>query len=474
MEICQKKYGDVREAMAKAESTTDRRYRNDGYMTTPRENHSKGEDAPSTGRCPFDALRTTRTSRKDKATGAPQRPDSGAQHELLPSPPATHSSQHTRQKFDDGREQALGESQSRPHEHYDEQSSKPKINSHSPPVSTHAHTDLQSIQSLQKCPIRLLPSHSPQDIAAYFHAHKHELPRSHEFCIKRYAHNAEGLRRVDAKYGSASRRRGTSNISAGRPGSRTVNLHEDLDKHVEEAEKDIEEPEGNDALAGMIKGLGERHWNFLPPETPIIHDVKSPENEDDIDEEVRTNGMDEETSDGHERVKQWAETAAIGAETELEPEPGLFGEGITSGEGVPGVELGHREIDESRESHFERPLRDIRVGESPSRPWGVRIPVPKSSIPSSKQSMKSNVNLPVEDDKAHGSKSSALTNEQRRSISSSDAPRNGAEKSSARMLFTGPVFIGYPPDHAASLLKMQGLAMGTSTQVDADLPKGSS
>ncbi len=33
------------------------------------------------------------------------------------------------------------------------------------------------------------------------------------------------------------------------------------------------------------------------------------------------------------------------------------------------------EDDEDRQSHFDRPLRDVRVGESPSRPWGISVPV---------------------------------------------------------------------------------------------------
>ncbi|KAK4447530.1 hypothetical protein QBC34DRAFT_409660 [Podospora aff. communis PSN243] len=32
-------------------------------------------------------------------------------------------------------------------------------------------------------------------------------------------------------------------------------------------------------------------------------------------------------------------------------------------------------VDEDRESYFERPLRDVRVGESPSRPWGISVPL---------------------------------------------------------------------------------------------------
>ncbi|KFY37400.1 hypothetical protein V495_07203 [Pseudogymnoascus sp. VKM F-4514 (FW-929)] len=53
-----------------------------------------------------------------------------------------------------------------------------------------------------KCPIRFLDQHSPEEVARYFETHKHEIPRSHEVCVKRYQRNEEGARRLDAKYGS--------------------------------------------------------------------------------------------------------------------------------------------------------------------------------------------------------------------------------------------------------------------------------
>ena len=53
-----------------------------------------------------------------------------------------------------------------------------------------------------KCPIRFLDQHSPEEVARYFETHKHEIPRSHEVCVKRYTRNEEGARKLDAKYGS--------------------------------------------------------------------------------------------------------------------------------------------------------------------------------------------------------------------------------------------------------------------------------
>lgn len=53
-----------------------------------------------------------------------------------------------------------------------------------------------------KCPIRFLDRHSAEEVAQYFETHKHEIPRSHEICVKRYQRNEEDIRKLDAKYGN--------------------------------------------------------------------------------------------------------------------------------------------------------------------------------------------------------------------------------------------------------------------------------
>ena len=57
-------------------------------------------------------------------------------------------------------------------------------------------------ESTVKCPIRFLDDHSPEEVAKYFENHKHEIPRSHEVCVKRYQTNEESIRQLDAKYGN--------------------------------------------------------------------------------------------------------------------------------------------------------------------------------------------------------------------------------------------------------------------------------
>ncbi|OGE49978.1 hypothetical protein PENARI_c019G05836 [Penicillium arizonense] len=95
-------------------------------------------------------------------------------------------------------------------------------------------------------------------------------------------------------------------------------------------------------LTSMIAGLGVKHQAFLPE---------------------RQNGEGKSaTSASTQRVEKWAEN--------VDPEA----------PGAPNNE------DDNRQSHFDRPLREVRVGESPSRPWGISVPVthlPPASVPTS-------------------------------------------------------------------------------------------
>ncbi|KAK2754725.1 hypothetical protein FQN54_006858 [Arachnomyces sp. PD_36] len=148
--------------------------------------------------------------------------------------------------------------------------------------------------SAARCPIRYLNQHSPEEVAKYFENHKHEIPRSHAVCVKRYSKDFQGARQLDAKYGS---------------------------------------------MVNMIQGLGEKHQAFLP------------------------SGGEEEPSNPNpvpsKRVEQWAEDVNA----------------TPPSQGTDQAQDGDNH-EEERKSHFDRPLREVRVGESPSRPWGISVPVP--------------------------------------------------------------------------------------------------
>ena len=258
--------------------------------------------------------------------------------------------------------------------------------------------------SASKCPIRFLDQHSPEEVAKYFENHKHEIPRSHEICVKRYQSNAESIRQLDAKYGS---------------------------------------------LVSMIQGLGMKHQPLLPAADEV----------DILDGEVAP----------ADRVGKWAEAIS---------------------ERLEGREDGSVEQEqEDREGHFDRPLKEIRVGESPSRPWGISVPVtgdpvvtPFSSrgdrrvdehqsgnerLPGS-TSNKGTGRCPFGFDKKElsqqpGTQSPRLVVPNHAASSSQERPqlesKSGQQQlpPASQMVFTGPVFIGYAPEQAMAFVQQLGI-----------------
>lgn len=174
---------------------------------------------------------------------------------------------------------------------------------------------------VSRCPIRYLDKHSPEEIAEYVEKHKHEIPRSHAICVKRYQRDPQNMRQLDAKYGG---------------------------------------------LINMISGLSAKHQAFLP------------QHQTNGDGEVEVEGEDEgegksTPSAPTERVEKWAEN--------VDPE-------------TPGPN-----DEDNRESRFDRPLREVRVGESPSRPWGIPVPLtqqPPASVPFS-----GSASIPIPTDANH-------------------------------------------------------------------------
>ena len=263
----------------------------------------------------------------------------------------------------------------------------------SPPPSAHG--------SATKCPIRYLDDHSPEEVAKYFENHKHEIPRSHEVCVKRYQSNSESIRQLDAKYGN---------------------------------------------LVNMIQGLGAKHQPMLPV--------------DEMDEDSFS-VVDQKSL---EKIGKWAKDLASS------PPP-------------PAVE----DIDdksEVRTGHFERPLKEVRVGESPSRPWGIQIPLDKQTAASANadditsnaaQSIAAAVasqipSDPVEPIKrcpfGHGApKSPSIGSASRKATLATDLPLSPARVEEPRapaeskinvpsVVFNGPVFFGYSSQSVQDILRV--------------------
>ncbi len=288
------------------------------------------------------------------------------------------------------------------------------------PIKAEFHADAFSSPppsvtgSASKCPIRFLDQHSPEEVAKYFENHKHEIPRSHAICVKRYQSNAESIRQLDAKYGN---------------------------------------------LVSMIQGLGMKHQSLLPTE-----------NERDM--------MDGEGL-STDRVGRWAEAISERRES-------------------PEDMLDQEEPDE-RTGHFDRPLKEIRVGESPSRPWGISVPtagdpVILADLPHEvddvveRHADESNRELPPEPTPAaqkgqcpfHFDRPISTPRSRARSRASvADPPAASAstkreqpggkskqhkrQQPPSQIAFTGPVFIGYSAEQAITVLQQCGIGSKSTT-----------
>ena len=222
--------------------------------------------------------------------------------------------------------------------------------------------------SVSKCPIRMLDERSPEEIAEYFEHHKHEIPRSHEICVKRFQSNTESIRQLDAKYGN---------------------------------------------LVNMIQGLGMKHQPLLPAKG----------------DELDTSEVDAKSI---KKVESWADNVKENPE-EVDLHSAL---------------LANPSDTDVREGHFDRPLKEVRVGESPSRPWGISVPG-------------ATANPDIAESEAAPTPREPETRRRRGSIEQVAIPLKdhgggGQHDDKQQMVFTGPVFIGYSAEQAASLIEKCG------------------
>jgi hypothetical protein len=108
----------------------------------------------------------------------------------------------------------------------------------------------------------------------------------------------------------------------------------------------------------MIQGLGVKHQPMLPAERT----------EDEVAVADEAAGL---SSKDTEKVRNWANSVSRPPRaTDADAVVVQDGDGnLADDEGA------ESEAGEERQGRFARPLRDIRVGESPSRPWGIPVPV---------------------------------------------------------------------------------------------------
>ncbi|KIX07503.1 uncharacterized protein Z518_02156 [Rhinocladiella mackenziei CBS 650.93] len=256
------------------------------------------------------------------------------------------------------------------------------------PIAAEFHQDGNSVrlpnpdQRPGQCPIRFLDQHSPEEVAKYFENHKHEIPRSHEICVRRYQQNESSARQLDAKYGN---------------------------------------------LVNMIQGLGVKHKAYLP-------------------ERDRTEERDQSSS---HTVEKWAE--------HVSHDPGCPTQEPIISDGEPRISV------------FEKPLREVRVGESPSRPWGISVPPDKEPSPSALQSedgvahlivkSESSQAIPERKSPKHPVDRSQGDEPRKKPEPQDDGEFNDVRRDRTQIIFNGPVFFGYSAEQVANLLQNTSLGM---------------
>jgi hypothetical protein len=132
--------------------------------------------------------------------------------------------------------------------------------------------------------------------------------------------------------------------------------------------------------------------------------------------------------------------------------------------------------EDERKPHFARSLREVRVGESPSRPWGISVPraqkPSKSAMLSNKGSepagpAQPEISIPksVQGDQVrkcpvdHGIHNAIPDATGTQSARNTPAPKVLGQETSSypHIVFNGPVFFGYSAEQAAALLQSAGL-----------------
>lgn len=152
--------------------------------------------------------------------------------------------------------------------------------------------------------------------------------------------------------------------------------------------------------------------------------------------------QDEQAS--QKKIERWASDVR-----EVPASQAVAGMGAAA-EGDARADVVEKEEEDEREGRFERSLKEIRVGESSSRPWGISLPLAADVHPDSLRR--------IVGDRGHST--GGQRDESKETISMAPLPDIQPNKASTtgqedgkRMVFTGPVFIGYSGEQAAALLQ---------------------
>lgn len=203
-------------------------------------------------------------------------------------------------------------------------------------------------------------------------------------------------------------------------------------------------------LQNMIQSLGVKHQQYLPTKD---------------EEETVLRGSSQPAA---EAVEKWAENVS--------QRPGDVAPPL----GQPQESGKSPEDNGERTQQFQTPLREVRLGESPSRPWGISVPHAQATAASAMPS--DNGIEPLSLDREEGD--TTPTGEQQKKDGKPAAkcpfghgtgdrkPPSGLPEASKtiidgngmllshprpQMIFNGPVFFGYSPEQAVNFMQSGSL-----------------
>ena len=224
-------------------------------------------------------------------------------------------------------------------------------------------------------------------------------------------------------------------------------------------------------LVNMIQGLGQKHQAWLPEEPDeAIEELPEAEAIGDAKTDVK--------------VQKWA--TAVSAS-------------LQDGSPLSEDDVDDPVLDDARTAQFDRPMKEVRVGESPSRPWGITIPAKYTnegssssvgSAPTASPQIPLETGHPIGETPRRTGKCPVnhhAMDERPLQQDSQSAPpsipqfvpaepqtqpatrqpyvkEHETPKVVPQMVFNGPVFLGYPPDQLLVLLQNSNFGSGAGMQ----------
>lgn len=299
-----------------------------------------------------------------------------------------------------------------------------------------------------KCPIRYLDRHSPEEVAQYFETHKHEIPRSHEICVKRYQRNEEDIRKLDAKYGTV-----VSMLQGLAP------IHQPM-MPTSEDEQEEQEIISNERVENWATSLTATGLNKIDED-----DTPTAMNQED-DRESRFDRPMKEVRLGESPSRPWGISVPFSVESRPSSRPAQISPSLgRSAAFAPQLEPAHGPVEPIRKCPFSAKKDNQAAVPRPAGqcPFGGALKTPEATKPQElNQTATESLNGQGENTEERPA-AKDLPLHQASPPPTFIQPQDINKQASSggpQMVFTGPVFIGYPIEQAMALMQQYRAGSG--------------